>query len=138
MSQNYSNHKRFHKLYHFVFVPLTMGCLFFSFYTYFSAPTVTTALLAITFLLILFAGLFARMFSLKAQDRAIRAEEKLRYFILAGKSMPNDLRMGQILALRFASDEEFLGLVDSAVSEKLSSDEIKKSIKNWRGDYYRI
>jgi hypothetical protein len=78
------------------------------------------------------------MFALKAQDRAARAEEKLRYYIIAGKVFPDGLKIGQILALRFASDEEYLALVDKAIADKLSPDEIKKTIKNWRGDYHRI
>lgn len=80
----------------------------------------------------------ARMFALKAQDRAARAEEKLRYFILAGKALPAELRMGQILALRFSNDDEFINLVDKVVANNLSADAIKKEIKNWRGDYHRI
>jgi hypothetical protein len=40
--------------------------------------------------------------------------------------------------LRFASDEEYLGLIDRAVKESLSAADIKKSIQNWRGDYHRV
>ena len=46
--------------------------------------------------------------------------------------------MPQIIALRFASDEEFVELVERAIQENLSSAEIKKAIKNWKGDYYRV
>jgi hypothetical protein len=81
---------------------------------------------------------YARAFALKAQDRAIRAEESLRYFILTGKPLPNGLRVGQIVALRFASDSEFVQLTERAVSENLSSKQIKQSIKDWRADHYRV
>ena len=81
---------------------------------------------------------FTRAFALKAQDRAIRAEEKLRYFILTGKMMSQDLSTRQIIALRFASDEEFPSLAQKALDEKLSPKDIKKSIRQWRGDYYRV
>ena len=53
---------------------------------------------------------FARMFAVKVQDRAARADERLRYYILSGKMLPAKLRMSQILALRFASDEEMVAL----------------------------
>src|SRR5436190_1839451 len=53
-----------------------------------------------------------RSFALKAQDRAIRAEENLRYFILTGKRLNQDLSLNQIIALRFSSDEEFVSLAD--------------------------
>jgi hypothetical protein len=82
--------------------------------------------------------LFVRMFALKAQDRAIRAEENLRHFALTGKLLPATLSIGQIIALRFASDEEFVALAATAASENLSSKEIKQSINNWKADTYRV
>ena len=54
------------------------------------------------------------------------------------KDLPSDLRLSQIIALRFASDEEFLPLVERAIAEKLSAKEIKAQIKNWKGDYHRV
>lgn len=81
---------------------------------------------------------YVRSFPLKAQDRAIRAEESLRYFILTGKPLDNRLRLSQIIALRFASDEEFPALADRAVNENLRNSEIKKAIRNWRADHNRV
>jgi hypothetical protein len=81
---------------------------------------------------------YTRQFPLKAQDRAIRAEENLRHYVLTGKLLPAELRMGQIIALRFAPDEEFLLLIDRAIKEGLSQKEIKMAIKNWKPDYYRV
>ena len=92
-------------------------------------------LTAITFVLITW---YARSFPLKAQDRAIRAEESLRYYIMTGKAMPTELRIGQIIALRFASDAEYLALVERAIKENLSSKEIKMAIQNWKADYHRV
>lgn len=65
----------------------------------------------------------------------------MRYFHLNGKSfeeLENKLRMGQIVALRFASDGELLGLIEKAISMKLPPKEIKSSIQNWKGDYRRV
>ncbi|WP_029284228.1 DUF6526 family protein [Pedobacter sp. R20-19] len=138
MSQNYANHKRFYPLFHFFTIPITILGLGLAIYSFVAIPTIITGLIVLAFFLIAIVAVMARMFSLKAQDRAVRAEEKLRYFILAGKIFPSELGLGQTLALRFASDDEYLAVVDKAVSEKLSSDEIKKAIKNWRGDYHRI
>ena len=80
----------------------------------------------------------SRGFALKAQDRAIRAEENLRHFVLTGELHDHRLTMKQIIALRFASDEEVPTLSQRAVSEKLSPDAIKREIKNWRADFYRV
>lgn len=93
------------------------------------------ALVCISIILI---GFYARSFALKAQDRAIRAEENLRYFSMTGKLLDNRLTISQIIALRFASDEEFVSLAQTAVSQNLSGKQIKQEIKNWRGDYYRV
>jgi hypothetical protein len=64
-----------------------------------------------------------------------------RYFHLTGKTFDEkeqNLKLGQIIALRFASDEELLGLMDRAIAEKLSNKEVKQQIKNWKGDYIRV
>jgi hypothetical protein len=79
-----------------------------------------------------------RTYALKAQDRAIRAEEQLRHFILTGKPLDSRLNIRQIIALRFASDEELPALAKKAAEENLRSKEIKQQINHWRADNYRI
>lgn len=81
---------------------------------------------------------FSRIFALKAQDRAIRAEENLRHFVLTGKLLPSSLTVGQVVALRFASDAEFVALAEKAAANNLSGKEIKQSIQNWKADFYRV
>jgi hypothetical protein len=80
----------------------------------------------------------SRAFALKSQDRAIRAEEGLRYFILTGKRLDPRLTISQITALRFAADAEFPSLAEQAARENLGNKEIKKQIKNWRSDWHRV
>jgi len=46
--------------------------------------------------------------------------------------------MSQMIALRFASDEEFPSLAQKAADQKMKSAQIKKAIRTWRGDYYRV
>lgn len=138
MEQNYNNHIRFNPAYHFVAVPITFLAFCCAVYAFLKHSDFTHGLMVVGFLLLIVALFFARYFSLRVQDRAARAEERLRYFMLTGKALPTELRMGQILALRFASDEEFVALTDQALREKLSPKEIKLLIKNWRADYYRI
>jgi hypothetical protein len=83
-------------------------------------------------------SVIARLFSLKAQDRAIRAEENLRHYVMTGKLLNPKLTVRQIIGLRFASDDEFVALAGRAVEENLSEDAIKKAVKNWRADTYRV
>jgi len=92
-------------------------------------------LVAVIFLIMAW---YVRSFPLKAQDRAIKAEENLRYYVLTGKLFPEQLKVAQILALRFASDDEFIPLVEKALKENLTNKEIKMLIKNWRADDYRV
>ena len=95
-------------------------------------------LFSLTGISLIFSGWYARMFALRAQDRAIRAEENLRHFAMTGKLHDSRLSLSQIIALRFASDDEFVGLAKKAADENLSGKQIKEQIKNWRGDYWRV
>lgn len=81
---------------------------------------------------------FTRFLTIKLQDRTIRAEENLRHFVLTGKLLDKNLKINQIVALRFAPDEEFVGLAERAVKENLGGSDIKKAVKNWRADNNRI
>jgi hypothetical protein len=83
-------------------------------------------------------GYFARALALKAQDRAIRAEENLRHFVLTGKLHDSRLSLSQVIALRFASDDEFVELSKKAAEQNMKPVDIKKQIKNWREDHNRV
>jgi hypothetical protein len=96
------------------------------------------ALLVLASIVFILIAWFTRIFALKAQDRAIRAEENLRHYVLTGKLLPSSLRVGQIVALRFAPDAEFPALVEKAATNDLSGKEIKQSIQNWKADFYRV
>ncbi len=58
--------------------------------------------------------------------------------MLTGKLFDPRLTIRQIIGLRFASDEEFVTLAQRAAGENLSAEDIKKAIKNWRADNYRV
>jgi hypothetical protein len=81
---------------------------------------------------------FGRSFALKAQDRAIRAEENLRYFSITGKLLDPRLTISQVIGLRFASDAEFVALAKRAADESMSMKDIKMAVKNWRPDTHRV
>lgn len=87
-------------------------------------------------------SLAARIQALKAQDRIIRLEERLRYNrLLTGDvaEKASTLPIGQIIALRFASDDELPSLVQRTLDGEFKTNkEIKLAVKNWRGDYLRV
>lgn len=89
-------------------------------------------------ILAIIPGMLTRIYALKLQDRLIRKEEQLRYYILTTKRLDPHITIAQIIALRFASDEEFVGLVNRTVTEKLTASEIKKAIQEWCPDNYRV
>ena len=86
----------------------------------------------------LLASLYARSFALRAQDRAIRAEEQLRHYVMTGKLLDPRLTVKQIIGLRFASNEELVALAQRAADQNLSTKDIKQAVKNWRPDAYRV
>jgi len=93
-------------------------------------------IVALTIALVLTA-FFARTFALRAQDRAIRAEEQLRHYVLTGKLLDPRLTMRQIVGLRFASNDEFVALAQRAADQGLTTDAIKQAVKQWRADLNR-
>ena len=103
-----------------------------------SSQKVNAVLIATISFAGLILGYFARSLALKAQDRAILAEENLRHFVMTGKLHDSRLSRAQIIALRFASDEEFVDLSKLAATENLSANEIKQRIKNWKADHHRV
>jgi len=139
VKQEYSNHRHLVPLYHFLTFTAMAALLVGSVLYFFNKDNayLLPALLVLMTLTVVSVSFHCRSFALKAQDRAIRAEENLRYFILTGKRLNQDLSLFQIIALRFASDEEFVSLTERAIKESLKPDEIKRLIQNWRPDYYR-
>lgn len=143
-NQNYSNHRRYVPLYTFVLSALITLIVagaswnFYRAYNIHNSGRLTAGLIFALAIVCIFFYIYARAFALRAQDRAIRAEENLRHFILTGKPLDGRLRMGQIIALRFADDSEFVALAERAANENIRADEIKKSIKNWRADHCRV
>ncbi len=140
-SQNYSSHRRFVPLYHFFtmlgIVVLLIGSII-NLVKSSEENQYNASLLVFGSLLLLFTAFYARSFALKAQDRAIMAEENFRHYLLTGKPLDSKLSVRKIIGLRFASDEEFSELAKRAVAENLSENAIKKVITNWREDNYRV
>ncbi len=139
--QHYGNHTRLSKSFHGFTLPallvLVIGVIRNIIYSTEENRYDAWLLLLVTILL---GSLYyhSRIFALKVQDRAIVTDVKLRHFILTGKPLPEGLRTQQIIALRFASDEELPALIERALDEKLSNKEIKKQIRKWKGDYRRV
>ena len=123
MEQNYKNHTRMVIGYHRILTILLLSGLIGSIINLIESVNSQTfysaSLIVLLFVCCIFIVWYTRSFPLKAQDRAIRAEENFRYYILTGRPLPSELILNQIIALRFASDEEFPGLVEKALKENM-------------------
>jgi glucan phosphoethanolaminetransferase (alkaline phosphatase superfamily) len=141
VQQNYKNHAQFVVTYHvftgLALVALIIGAIRNLLNT--SEDNVYEAsLLVLVSLILLSLYIHSRTFALKAQDRAIRAEESLRHYIITGKPIDPRLTLGQVIALRFASDEELPALAKEAAEKGWSNKEIKQNVKRWRADTHRV
>lgn len=142
--QNYKNHIRLHPVWHFIVYPAILATIIgggINLYESWKADNenyYSSALIFLIGIILLIMALFARNFALKAQDRAIRAEENLRFFAITGKLLDSRLTMKQIIALRFAANNELLDLEHRTIEENLTPSQIKKAIKHWRADDHRV
>jgi hypothetical protein len=138
--QSYSNHRRYNPWHHFVVLPILSINLIVEIQRLINDPSGYQG-----WRLVLAVGLFlfsftARGMALRAQDRVIRLEEQLRLSrILGDRAAIEALRPGQLIALRFAPDDEVPELVQRIVGGELQTgDQIKKAIRVWKPDYLRV
>lgn len=143
-TQNYQNHRKFYAPHHFILLPILMILEIFGILKIFTDELnqLIWILFSIVIFLIFYVAFMLRQhYALGNQNRIIRLEFKQRYFEIFGKrsdEIAEKLSFGQIAALRFAYDEEFKSLLQKSLNENLKSDEIKKSITNWRPDFHRV
>jgi Family of unknown function (DUF6526) len=140
-TQSFANHTRLDPSFHFFLLPLGLVAIILSVIRIIHRPTLASTLLLILAFGFVMIAFKARGYALKAQDRVIRLEERLRLAMLmpeAGRSRIGELTESQLIALRFASDDELPGLAMRALNEGLTSKQIKSAIVSWRGDYFRI
>jgi hypothetical protein len=85
--------------------------------------------------------LISRQYTTRLQDRIIRLEMKVRTAGLVlqppQQAALSRISMPQLVALRFASDQELPPLIERADREHLTPDQIKREIKNWVPDQDR-
>ncbi len=140
-AQDYRTHRRWDPTYHFFAATVLVVAFFVSLWQAFKAPSAWTVWQAIVAAAIVVIAWKARAFALKAQDRVIRLEERLRLAAVLSEPLRTRslaLTEDQLIGLRFASDGELAELVPAALDEGLSGEAIKKRIKVWRPDHFRV
>lgn len=139
--QDLANHRRMVPMYHYVAGGLIVVHLVWACVALFQHPTGASIRGVLVGVVLVFLFLYGRLFALKAQDRVIRLEERLRFARLLPADLQEraeELRAGQWVGLRFAGDEEVAELCAAALDEGLSGEEIKKRIQHWRPDHFRL
>jgi hypothetical protein len=141
-TQTFANHTRWHPAFHFFVLPVMLINFIWSVVEFVRAPGWDSGWWVVVSLALLLLTSFVRTNSLKVQDRIIRLEEKLRYQQVLSPAVvqqTNGLSVGQIVALRFAGDDELEELVSAVAAGKLAKPkDIKQAVKNWRADTFRV
>ena len=142
--QTLKNHTRFDPLFHFTLMPLLLLNFGFSIYITIhhwpENPHLHLWWIVMAVVFIFIAG-NSRGSALKAQDRVIRLEERMRLTALLPANehhLIGQLTPRQFIALRFASDDELADLTRKTVAQNLEPKAIKESILNWRPDHNRV
>ncbi len=140
-AQSYKNHMRLLPPFHFFVVPVLLLNFLIAIWQVIQAPALGTAWGAVFAAALLMLGFMARLQAITVQDRVIRLEMRLRLRQLLPPDVQpkiNDLTPRQLVALRFASDEEMPGLVREVLAGTLmTSKAIKMRVKNWQADWLR-
>ena len=142
MDQTYASHRRFYPLYHFVAFPILLVNVVVTAVQFARAPGLDTGWILVVAIGLLIGIYTARTMPLRAQDRIIRFEERTRLERLLPpnlRSRMGELRASQLIALRFAPDDEVPELTQRALDGELKTPaDIKRAIRNWRADHFRV
>ena len=140
--QTYANHMRLHPPFHYFLAPAALAVLTLTVINVVRHYSRLDAWILLLMAILFFATLFlVRLYPLKAQDRIIRLEERLRLEKALSDGLVQripELTEAQLIALRFASDRELPALVEKVLRTKMPTRDIKKSIVSWRADTFRV
>ena len=139
--QSFENHFRWNPLFHFIVAPLLAANLIFAIVRMVQDPNVDRAAYIVLSVVFVLMHLVSRLQILTVQDRVIRLEERVRFAQLLPSDLAkkaSKLKTSQLIAIRFASDEELESLVRRVLDGEFDSPkEIKRAVKNWRADHIR-
>jgi hypothetical protein len=141
-TQNHASHRRWIPAFHFFVLPVLFANFVVATVRLVRAPGLPAAWTALVALALALGMFYARYMPLRAQDRVIRLEERgrlERLLPLDLRGRVDELTPSQLIALRFAPDDEVPELTRRALSGDFKNPgEIKRAIRNWRGDYLRV
>ncbi|HEX6185219.1 MAG TPA: DUF6526 family protein [Pyrinomonadaceae bacterium] len=140
--QTYDNHARWHAPFHFFAAPVMVTNFIVAVIQLIRDPGLERGWWVVVSAALVVVTALVRANPLRAQDRVIRLEESLRYYQLLPDELARraaSLTPAQMVALRFAPDDELEGLVREVLDGRLTKpDEIKRAVKGWRADTFRV
>jgi hypothetical protein len=141
-TQTLGSHRRFIPAFHFFAVPILAINVFVVGYQFAQDPRLVNGWALIVAIALLVGILWSRVMPLRAQDRIIRLEERNRLERLLPSEMRGrvgELSERQLIAIRFAPDDEVPELTRRTLNGELKSPgDIKRAIRNWRADHFRV
>ena len=140
-AQTYATHRKIVPLFHIALFSLLIINLVVATVQLLRFPCLDRGvdlMLAVAFLLMF---LYIRVFPLRVQDRVIRLEmhQRLERILPAElRARIPELKIGQLIGLRFASDGELPELVREVLERGIADrDAIKQMVKEWQADHLR-
>ncbi len=140
--QSFANHSRMVPPFHYGVIGLAVVYLVWTMVKLVQSPSLDSAAGLVVALILVGLVWYVRLFPLAVQDRLIRLEMRLRLAALLPPELQGrigELRPGQLVALRFAGDQELPALVVEVLEGRLvRGRDIKAAIRDWRADYLRV
>ena len=140
--QTYNSHVRWFPPFHFFVAPVLLINVFVMGWLLYKTPSLFGFWELIVAIALVMTALTARLMALAVQDRVIRLEMRLRMREVLPPDLQAriaDINREQCVGLRFASDAELPALVRRVIAGELkTTQEIKKQIGQWQGDYLRV
>lgn len=139
--QSYANHRRFFPLFHYFAYPIIAVNVVVAAIWAVRAPGAATIWQLVFAIGVAAAFVAVRASALIVQNRVIRLEQRLRLAALLPDHLRMriaELRVGQLVGLRFASDAELASLVERCLNGQLNTaDDVKRAITHWQPDFLR-
>jgi hypothetical protein len=141
-TQTFATHRRWIPAWHFFALPVLVANVFIVAARFWRDPRLVNGWATLVAIALVTGIFISRSMPLRAQDRIIRLEERIRL----ERVLPGDMRgkignltAEQFIGLRFAPDDEVPELTRRALNGELKTRaDIKRAIRNWRPDTMRV
>ena len=140
-AQSYANHRRVFPLYHLFVLPVLITHVIVTMVASVRHPSLWNLWLVVVALGIVGGMVANRASTLIVQNRVIGLEMRLRLATVLPVELCQripELHLKQLVGLRYASDDELVGLVERCLRGELATaDAVKREVRHWRPDYVR-